>query len=170
MDANEKSLMIKNFIQGTLYPGIGMGEITFDWNRERLIEYLQSIHLPYFEKKDENFPRITVILTKYVVYVFDNSTTLTKFTVKDGYEGKLLDKFGLGDTYSTVEKHFGPWQDTDGIYINWFIPSVPGVYLLLDEESGNYEDEFGVEQWDEERAKISHITIEKDYDKTIWNF
>lgn len=76
----------------------------------------------------------------------DDSNKIYQITVFDGFEGRFLNKIGIGSTLKDVETFIGKWQDNLDVYV---LPSYEGICFELKDD----------ENWDELNTPIEFISI-----------
>lgn len=79
-----------------------------------------------------------------------------------------MGKVGIGDRLEDIKTNFGQWEEHGNKFYRYIISSLPGICIILNDESGDYIDEQGIEQWDEEQAEIEAFRIYRDPDDMIF--
>jgi hypothetical protein len=127
----------------TIIPGKGVGKYQLGMSCDDLTSLL-----PLFTKEQRE-SYFVVYSGNFSFWIDEKTLTVTQIGVSGNYQGKILDKVGIGDTLVEVEEHFGKSEYV--LYV-WEIVGLDGIALEL-------EDNDIDEDWDEMLAPIESIYV-----------
>ncbi|WP_240422125.1 hypothetical protein [Paenibacillus periandrae] len=121
--------------------GKSVGKYHLGWSLEELKnEFDESYNL---ESLDNHF---TLTFKDMKFWVLRDKDMVSQIMVFGEYDGKFLDKIGIGSTISDLNKHGIKWAKEDYVYI---LPDYPGICFELED----------IDEWDESIAPIEFISI-----------
>jgi len=94
----------------------------------------------------------TVINCEYFsFFISETNKELFQITVGANFEGKFLDKIGIGSTLQDIEDKIGNWDEDLDVYI---LPQYKGICFELSDGKGD--------DWNEKRMPIEWISVFKE--------
>lgn len=122
--------------------GVSMGLYQLGWGLPELKEKIKDIN--FIEAELENHYTLTTKNIKF--WVEKEQKVITQITVFGEYEGKFLEKIGIGSSLSDFNVLDIKWVKEDYVYK---LPDYPGICFELED----------VDDWDELTAPIEFISI-----------
>jgi len=126
-------------------PGQSLAGFELGWSMEQLVARLDG----FFEVQESPLGKI-VSYRNYRFWISAETLAVEQISAKKGFEGKFMEKVGLGSTLKDLEEHFGGWQEDQDVYL---LPDFEGLCFELAED-----DELDSE-WDAGRMPIEVISV-----------
>lgn len=129
-----------NLSTGNIIPGKNIGPIYLGCS---LYTLKKTIGENYVEEQRVNCKVLTIDDAKFWI---DNSDIVFQIAVYGNFEGKFLNRIGIGSTLADVEEYVGKWEESLDVYT---LIDYKGICFELKEE----------EDWDEINTPIEFISI-----------
>ncbi|MBW4082941.1 hypothetical protein [Paenibacillus sp. S150] len=124
-----------------IVPAKRIGMYHIGWTYDRLVEHLSE----GFEQRELEL-HITLQTNVIKLWVSKATRMVTQILVFDRFEGKFLNKIGIGNCLEDVTQLGIEYRQNDYVYE---LPDFPGICFELED----------IDEWDELTAPIKYISI-----------